>query len=99
MRAILGTAVALLGASVAVAAPNDYEVMRSNVPAHPAGQKLPTGSTLTIPAGGKVILIDRTGGSISTRECAGSYSGPIEKCSAQRPATPPVVGGGVRGVK
>ena len=99
MRATLAATLVLLGASIALAAPNDFEVMTSNVAAHPAGQKLPKGSTLTIPAGGKVILIDRTGGAISTKECTGSFSGPVERCSAQRGSSAPVVGGGTRGAK
>jgi hypothetical protein len=97
MRKLLGAMLVLLGVASATAAPNDFEVMSSNVAAHPPGQKLAKGSKLTVPVGGKVILIDRTGGSISTKECTGTFDGPVEKCSAQGPATSPMTGGGTRG--
>jgi hypothetical protein len=89
-------AVARLG--LARAAPNDFEVQASNVAALKVGATLERGARIVVPTGGAMTLIDRTGGAVRTRECAGRYQGPVGQCpmpsATEATRTTP---GGVRG--
>ena len=97
MRALIGVAAVLLIGSAVLAAPNDFEVQASDVPAHPVGQKLEKGAKIVLPEGGKVTLIDRTGGAIRTRECGGKYEGPVEQCKPPGGRGTSKTPGGTRG--
>lgn len=91
----LGALVLMPPASIA--APNDFEVQASNVTVLKVGDLFEKGARLGVPAGGLVTLIDRTGGSVRTRECAGVYNGPIENCPPAPSNPGKSVGGGTRG--
>lgn len=94
---IVALGVVVHAATMAMAAPNDFEVQASNVTALKAGAIFAKGARLVLPAGGMVTLIDRTGGTARTRECGGVYDGPVERCSAPAAGTGKSVGGGTRG--
>ena len=102
-RALAAGVAALTGAgaaAAAAAAPNDFEIQASNVAALKVGATFERGAAIAIPPGGSITLIDRTGASLRTRQCAGRYEGPVDKCP------PPPAGGtsrttpgGARGVQ
>ena len=77
-----------LAASVACAAPNDFEVQDSNVDTIKIGTTFEKGARLVVPEKHTITLIDRTGAAIRTRECAGRYEGPIEQCPAPAASRP-----------
>lgn len=84
-RIAIGVLLGLGGVGGALAAPNDYEVQAvSNAPAIKVGATFAKGARIVIPADGRVTFIDRTGGSIRTKVCAGKYDGPVESCKAPR---------------
>jgi hypothetical protein len=88
-------------ASAAFAA-SDFEVTSSNVPAYPAKSQLSKGTRISVPDGGELSFIDRTGGAIATRKCAGKYEGPVEKChskTSQGGSDSPAATGATRGIK
>lgn len=97
MLGMAALAIIVPAVTMALAAPNDFEVQASNVTALKAGAVFEKGARLVLPAGGVVTLIDRTGGTARTRECGGVYDGPVERCSAPAAGTGKSVGGGTRG--
>jgi hypothetical protein len=99
MRMAIAGALLLLGISGAWAAPNDFQVQSvSGVPDLKVGAMLERGTQVSIPEGGRVVLIERTGRAIRARECGGPHTGPIEACP--KPAgsgTGHMTPGGTRG--
>jgi hypothetical protein len=95
-------ALVLTVAASAAFAASDFEVMSSNVPAYPAKAQLSKGTRISVPDGGELSFIDRTGGAMATRKCAGKYEGPIEKCNSktsQGGSDSPAATGATRGIK
>jgi hypothetical protein len=97
MRSMMALGALALMPPASIAAPNDFEVQASNVTALKVGDVFEKGAKLGVPAGGIVTLIDRTGGSVRTRDCAGVYEGPIENCPPAPSNPGKSVGGGTRG--
>ena len=82
-----------VAASAALAA-SDFEVTSSNVPAYPAKLQLRKGARINLPDGGEIYFIDRTGGTVATRKCAGKYEGPVDKCRSRTSHSGPEVPAG-----
>ena len=100
MRVVCALVLTLV-ATAALAA-SDFEVTSSNVPAYPAKSQLSKGTRISVPDGGELSFIDRTGGAIATRKCAGKYEGPVEKChskTSQGGSDSPAATGATRGIK
>lgn len=97
MRSMMAFGVLTLMPPASIAAPNDFEIQASNVTALKVGAVFEKGVRLGVPAGGLVTLIDRTGGAVRTRDCAGVYEGPIESCPPAPSNPGKSVGGGTRG--
>lgn len=102
MRTLLWSiAVGLTCAGTAAsAAPNDFQVQAvDGVPNVKAGDQIDRSTRVKIPGNGRMTLIDRTGASPRTRECAGPHDGKIEDCpqpSSRTTRTLP--SGGTRGI-
>jgi hypothetical protein len=76
-------AVALLAPSAGLAAANDFEVQASNVDSPKIGDTYAKGARIVLKRGARITLIERkAAGKVVTRECGGSYDGPVEKCPA-----------------
>ena len=99
MKILIAIALMLAAMAAEAVAANEFEVQSSSVPAFKAGDKISTGTKLTLPEGAKITIIDRTGAAAVMRECQGKYDGPIEKCPAHAGGAPPTIGAGTRGVK
>lgn len=97
MRSMMALGALTLMPAASIAAPNDFEVQASNVTALKVGDVFAKGARLGVPAGGLVTLIDRTGGAVRTRDCAGIYDGPVERCPPATSNPGKSVGGGTRG--
>jgi hypothetical protein len=95
-------ALVLTVAASAAFAASDFEVTNSNVQAYPAKSQLSKGTRISVPEGGEINLIDRTGGAIATRKCSGKYDGPIEKCHSKTShggSDSPAATGATRGIR
>lgn len=95
---VVAASIGLL-ATVARAAPNDFEVQASAGAGPKIGEKFEKGARLVLPAGATVTLLDRTGTAVRTRQCGGVYDGPVEQCTAPKSGTGPAVGGATRGIR
>jgi hypothetical protein len=81
MRTWLLIALCLGPAVPAAAAPNDYQVQSvTDVPGLKVGDMLDRNTRVKIPANARLRLIDRTGGSVRTRDCGGPHDGPVGAC-------------------
>ena len=88
-----------LCATLAQAAPNDFEVQASAGGGPKIGDKFEKGARLSLPAGASVTLLDRTGTAVRTRQCGGAYDGPVELCTPPKGGAGPAVGGATRGIR
>lgn len=97
MRVALAAVLVTL-ALPASAAPNDFEILLSNVPAYSAKQTMEKGTSISVPEGGEITFLDRTRGSVVTRKCSGKYDGPVESCPTRAGRDGPSTTGATRGV-
>lgn len=98
MRLVVASCLVVTFAAGASAAGGDFEVQSSNVPAYKSGQALAKGSAVSVPDGGKITLIDRTGSAVRTKDCVGKYDGPIEACPSKGVRDGKGTSGATRGV-
>lgn len=98
MRLVIAFCLVTIFAVSGVAAAGDFEVQSSNVPGFTPGQALAKGAAVSVPDGGKITLIDRTGSAVRTKDCVGKYDGPIEACPAKSARDGKGTSGATRGL-
>lgn len=98
MRLAIAASFLVIGVAGAMAAASDFEVQSSNVPGYKPGQALAKGAAVSVPDGGKITLIDRTGSAVRTKDCVGKYDGPIEGCPSKGVRDGKGTSGATRGV-
>jgi len=98
MRFAMTVLLVAVAAWPAGAAPNDFEVLLSNVPAYSPKQAIEKGTGISVPEGGEITFLDRTRGSVVTRKCSGKYDGPVESCPTRAGRDGSSTTGATRGV-